>query len=64
MLKVDPKALRDELRLADPADIRSMPFLRFVMRLSEALDVDVAPHDYPRLATVASSVEFVRRHVR
>lgn len=63
MTTVDPQALREELSLPDPADPTSGAFLRFVMRLSEALDVDVAPADYPTLATLAGTVAWLQSHL-
>ena len=59
MPTVDPKALREALRLQDPADPGSSTFLRFVMRLGEALDRDVPPQDYPQLTTLAGTRAWV-----
>ena len=56
---VDPKALREELAVRDPADLRSSEFLRFVIRLSEALNHDFPPGDYPRLATLSGCFEYL-----
>ena len=64
MSTVDPKALREELGVQDPADLGSQGFLRYVMRLSEAFDLDFPVGDYPQLATLASSVEYLRLHRR
>ncbi len=61
LLPVDCRALRQELELREPADIRSSVFLRFVIRLSERLDFDIPREDYPRLATVNGCHEYVRR---
>lgn len=57
----DPRALRAELSLQDPADIRSPAFLRFVIRLSERLDRDIPRDDYPKLATLGGCVDYLRR---
>lgn len=59
---VDPKALREELRLPDPVDIRSAGFMRFVIRLSEALNVDLPADHHPRLTSVAGCFEYVAHH--
>ena len=55
----DPAALRQELKLEDPVDIRSSGFIRFVIRLSEQLDLDIPPRDYPKLATVGGCHEYL-----
>ena len=59
---VDPRALRKELSLPDPADIRSSGFLRFVIRLSEALNFDLPTDHHPRLVTVAGCLEYLAAH--
>jgi hypothetical protein len=51
--QVDPRALREQLSLGAEADVGSAEFLRFVVRLSEALDVDIPVEDYRRLTTEA-----------
>ena len=57
----DPLALRQELALKEPADISSAAFQRFVIRLSERLDLDIPREDYPRLATVRGCFEYIGR---
>lgn len=57
----DPVAIRQELKLEDPVDIRSSAFIRFVIRLSERLDVDIPREDYARLATVGGCCEYLNR---
>lgn len=54
-------AIRQELSLNDPVDIRSSVFLRFVIRLSERLDVDIPREVYPQLATVDGCSDYFRR---
>lgn len=54
----DPIAIRQELKLYDPVDIRSSAFQRFVIRLSERLDVDIPREDYPRLATIGGCFDY------
>lgn len=56
---VDPKALREQLALRDPVDTRSTGFLRFLMRFSEALDVDVPPREHDQLATLEGCYAFI-----
>lgn len=58
---VDPVALRQELSMQEPVDLKSPTFLRFVIRLSERLDVDIAREDYPQLATVSGCREYISR---
>lgn len=57
----DPLALRQELALKEPVDINSAAFQRFVIRLSERLDLDIPREDYPRLATVRGCSEYIGR---
>ena len=57
----DPVAIRQELALSDPADIRSSAFLRFVIRLSERLDRDIPREDFPKLATIGGCHDYLRR---
>ena len=56
---VDPKALRDGLALRDPADVHSSEFLRFVIRLSEALNVELPEQDYSRLVTLSGCLDYL-----
>jgi hypothetical protein len=58
---VDPVALRQELALHEPVDLQSPTFLRFVIRLSERLDVDISPSDYPALTTISGCREYIER---
>lgn len=57
----DPIALRRELLLREPIDIRSPDFERFVIRLSERLDFDIPREDYAQLATLRGCSEYVSR---
>lgn len=47
--------------MQEPVDLKSPTFLRFVIRLSERLDVDIAREDYPQLATVSGCREYISR---
>lgn len=59
---VDPVAIREELSLKEePADIRSPLFQRFIIRVSERLDLDIPVADYPLLATVSGCVDYLGR---
>ena len=58
----DPVAIRQELALHEEvADIRSPAFERFVIRLSERLDLDIPRKDYPLLATVSGCFDYMGR---
>ncbi len=58
----DPVAIRQELHLLqEPADIRSPAFERFIIRLSERLDLDIPRKDYPLLATVSGCFDYIGR---
>ena len=57
----DPAAIRQELKLQDPADIRSPAFVRFVIRFSERLNLDIPREDYAQLATVGGCFEYLNR---
>lgn len=57
----DPIAIRQELKLMDPVDIRSSAFQRFVIRLSERLDLDIPREDYEQLATVGGCCAYISR---
>ncbi len=51
---IDPKRpLREQL------DIDSMDFLNFIVALHRDLGVDVPERDYPKLATLESSVSYL-----
>lgn len=58
---VDTVALRRELALREPIDIQSPDFERFVIRLSERLDVDIPREHYPQLATLDGCSAYVSR---
>lgn len=58
--RVDLKALREQLALSDPADTGSNGFMRFVMRLSEALNHDVPEQDHSKLATLRGCEDYLQ----
>jgi acyl carrier protein len=47
--------------LRDTLDIDSMDFLNFAIALHGALGVEIPERDYPKLATLAGSVEYLAR---
>ena len=60
---VAPEIPRQELvptaRLQEDFELDSMDFLNLVTALHQETGVDVPEHDYPRLATVSSFVDYV-----
>lgn len=58
---VDPRALREQCSLSDAADLRSADFLRFVVRLSEALDHDISADHWAELTTLSGCYAFLTR---
>jgi len=58
---VDPRALREQLSLSEQADIDSLEFLRFVVRLSEALNRDIPAHEWSELLTLEGCLAYVSR---
>ncbi|MDP1827074.1 MAG: hypothetical protein Q8L48_27620 [Archangium sp.] len=53
--------MRRELCLSDPCDILSPAFLRFVIRFSERLDIDIPSEHYALLTTVGGCVDYLGR---
>lgn len=59
--EADPEALDAQAPIRDQLDIDSLDFLDFVVALSERTGIDVPESDYAELATIDSSVEYLRR---
>lgn len=55
----DYDALRADRPLREQLDIDSFDFLNVVIRLHDSLGVDVPEADYPKLATLDSSVNYL-----
>jgi acyl carrier protein len=55
----DLDALGDESTFRAELELDSLDFLSFVELLSEATGIRIDEDDYPRLATMASSVDFL-----
>jgi hypothetical protein len=62
MHSVDPRALREQLLLGDRVSEQSPDFLRFVIRLSEELNVDIPAADRGQLVTLAGCVQYLSAH--
>lgn len=56
----DLSGLSDEQSLREQLDLDSMDFLDIVMELRKRHKVEVPQEDYPRLATLASCVEYLQ----
>ena len=63
LARVDLRALREQLAIGDEADAWSPEFLRFVIRLSEALDLDIPPADHRHLVTSSGCREYLIRRL-
>jgi acyl carrier protein len=57
--EADPSAIDRTRPIRDQLDIDSMDFLKIVVALHETLGVDVPERDYPKLATLDSSVAYL-----
>lgn len=55
----DVAGIDDNLALRDQLDLDSMDFLDIVMELKKRHQVEVPQEDYPRLASLASCVEYL-----
>lgn len=61
LAQVDPRALREQLSLSEEADVASVEFLRFVVRLSEAMNRDIPARDWAELVTLQGCLTYVSR---
>lgn len=55
----DLSSVDSEVSLRDQLDLDSMDFLDIVMELRKRHQIEVPSEDYPRLATLASCVEYL-----
>jgi acyl carrier protein len=55
----DVTGISDEIALREQLDLDSMDFLDIVMELKKRHKIEVPQEDYPRLATMASCVEYL-----
>ncbi len=55
----DLSNVKSDVRLRDQLDMDSMDFLDIVMELRKRHKIEVPKEDYPRLATLDSSVEYL-----
>lgn len=59
--EIEPEDVAPDTDLREELDLDSMDFLNFVIALHEELEVDIPETDYPRLATMAGCVAYLRR---
>lgn len=57
--EIDPASLPPDVAFRQAFELDSMDFLNVVVRLHDALGVDVPEADYSRLATVNGAVEYL-----
>jgi len=57
--ELDVDSLDEEKPLRDQLDLDSMDFLDIVMALRKRYQIQIPEEDYPRLATIASSIDYL-----
>ena len=55
----DVTTIKDEVALRNQLELDSMDFLDIVMELKKRHKIEVPQEDYPRLASMASCVEYL-----
>lgn len=61
--EVDFDTIDPEADLREQVDINSMDFLNLVTALHERLGIDIPEIDYPKLATLKGTIEYLQRCV-
>ncbi len=62
--ELDEAALAPDRSFREQLDIDSMDFLNYVIALHEALKIDIAETDYPRLASIDGAVAFLSHRLK
>jgi acyl carrier protein len=57
--EADLTSLKPDVAFREQLDLDSMDMLNFVVALHDALGIDIPEVDYPRLATLDGSVEYL-----
>jgi acyl carrier protein len=57
---IDPGSVDPDLALRDQFDFDSMDALHFATAISETFGIEVAQHDYPKLASLRGAADFVK----
>ena len=58
--EVDLAAVEPDINLREQLDLDSMDFLNVMIALDQRLGVEIPEADYPKLATLDSSVAYLR----
>jgi acyl carrier protein len=61
--EVDLQHLDPAVELREQLDLDSMDILNWVVAIHEATGIDIPEADYPRMATLDSSVAYLRPHL-
>lgn len=61
--EVDPAAIRPERPLRQQIDIDSFDFLNVIIRLHEALGIDIPESDYGELQTLDRTLDYLARRL-
>ncbi|MGO9046466.1 MAG: acyl carrier protein [Xanthobacteraceae bacterium] len=58
--EVDLKTIDPEANLREALDIDSMDFLNFISAIHHRLGLDIPELDYPKLATLAGAIDYLK----
>jgi acyl carrier protein len=58
--EVDLKTIDPEANLREALDIDSMDFLNFITAINHRLGLDIPELDYPKLATLAGAIDYLK----
>ncbi|KTD05352.1 acyl carrier protein [Fluoribacter gormanii] len=61
--EIDFQNISPDTILREEYEIDSMDFLRFIVLLHEKLKIDIPEKDYPRLATLKSSLTYLNEKI-
>jgi acyl carrier protein len=61
--EVGPETLRGDVLFRDQVDLDSFDFLNFMIGLHTRLGVEIPEADYPKLATLDSTVAYLEKKV-
>ena len=62
--ELEEASLAPDKNFRDQLDIDSMDFLNYVIALHEALKIDIAESDYPRLASIDGAVAYLAEKLK
>ena len=58
--ELDLKTIDPEANLREALDINSMDFLNFITAINHRLGLDIPELDYPKLATLAGAIDYLK----